>query len=244
MGWYAVYTREMLLLWKKIGRLGYVFSSIVSPFIYLFAFGYGLGGRVQIDGGYLPFLAAGIVGITVMMNSFQQTSSSISTGKLYFKIFQSLILSPISKVEIVLGIVLAGIVRAILFGGLIFLMAWLVFDAALFTTTSLVGAILGAFCFSSLGVIVGLAVKHPDDVSMVNNFFIMPMTFFGGSFFPLDSLPLWLKSIASLFPIGSLNYLFRNPGWDIGTLTAAGLLLVLGLIFFAIGVWLLSRYSE
>ncbi|HAK74898.1 MAG TPA: ABC transporter, partial [Sporomusaceae bacterium] len=31
MGWYAVYSREMLLLWKKIGRMGYVFPSIISP---------------------------------------------------------------------------------------------------------------------------------------------------------------------------------------------------------------------
>lgn len=244
MGWYAVYLREMLLLWKKIGRLGYVFSSIISPFIYLFAFGYGLGNRVSVPGGYLPFLAAGIVGITVMMNSFQQTSSSISTGKLYFRIFQSLVLCPVRKAEVILGIVLAGMARGVMFGALIFLMAWLVFDAALFTTTSLAGAILGSFCFSSLGVIVGLAVKHPDDVSMVNNFFIMPMTFFGGSFFPLDSLPEWLRVIASLFPIGSLNVLFRTPVWDVHTLTAALLLFGLGLAFFLIGVWMFTNYSE
>lgn len=61
MGCYAVYRREMLLLWKKIGRMGYVFPSIISPFIYFFAFGLGLGGRVSVEGGYLPFWQAALL---------------------------------------------------------------------------------------------------------------------------------------------------------------------------------------
>lgn len=244
MGWYAVYQREMLILKNKIGRMGYVFSSIISPFIYLFAFGFGLGKKVDVDGGYLPFLAAGIAGITVMMNSFQQTSSSISTGKLYFHNFQSLVLCPIRSVEVMLGIILAGCVRGILFGALIFTMAWLAFDAANITSTVLIGALLGSFCFSALGAIVGLTVNHPDDVSLVNNFFIMPMTFFGGSFFPLHNLPGWMQAVASLFPIGSLNYLLRHSVWSLEAIEAAALLFLLGVLFFGMAVRMYGRYSE
>ena len=74
MGWYAVYSREMLLLRKKIGKMGYIFSTVISPFIYLLSFGMGLGGRVTVSGGgYLPFLASGIVSMPVIMNAFSQT---------------------------------------------------------------------------------------------------------------------------------------------------------------------------
>ena len=97
MGWYAVYQREMLLLWKKIGRFGYVFSSIIFPFIYLFSFGLGLGNRIDVAGGYLPFLAKGIMGVTVMLNAFQQTSSSVSIGRLYLRTFHSVVLSPVKN---------------------------------------------------------------------------------------------------------------------------------------------------
>ena len=90
----AVYMREMALLQKKMGKLGYIFSAVMFPIIYLFAFGMGIGPVMNnIHGGYLPFLAKGMLSITVMMNAFQQTSLSVSVGRFYFKTFQTLLLS-------------------------------------------------------------------------------------------------------------------------------------------------------
>jgi len=244
MGWYAVYSREMIILWKKIGRMGYVFSSIISPFIYLFAFGLGLGNRVNIDGGYLPFLISGIVGITVMMNAFQQTSSSVSVGRLYYRSFQSVVLSPVPIGEVIFGIVLAGAVRGVLFGGLIFTIAWLVFGVVNLSIIGFWGIMLGSFCFASLGVVVGMLVNNPDDVSLVNNFFITPMIFFGGSFFPLQNLPPWLATLATIFPIGAINTLLRALTWNVNTLWAASTLVLLTGCFFGWAAWLYQRYSE
>ena len=244
MGWYAVFSREVLILYKKIGQMGYVFSSIISPFIYLFAFGYGLGSRVEVAGGYLPFLAGGIIGITVMINAFQQTATSVSVGKMYYHIFQNLVLSPIRDFEVIFGIIGAGMLRGIFFGGLIFIMAWLVFGAVSLHLSLLAGAVFGSFCFAALGVIVGLLVRQPDDVAFVNNFIIMPMTFFGGSFFPVDSLPEALRVLVMIFPIGALNRLMRSPVWDESMLTASLVLVLLGLLFFWVSVLLYRRYSE
>ncbi len=244
MGVYAVFSREMLLLYKKIGRMGYIFSSIISPFIYLFAFGYGLGNRVEVAGGYLPFLAGGIIAITIMVNAFQQTASSISVGRMYYHIFQSLVLSPVRAVEVILGIVLSGVVRGVFFGSLIFLMAWGVFGAITFRATLVAGAFLGAFCFAALGVIVGLLVSQPDDVAFVNNFLIMPMTFFGGSFFPVENLPRVAQHIVMFFPIGALNRIMRSATWEPGLWQSVLTLVGLGLVFFAAGVALYRRYSE
>lgn len=244
MGWYAVFSREVLILYKKIGQMGYVFSSIISPFIYLFAFGYGLGSRVEVAGGYLPFLAGGIIGITVMINAFQQTATSVSVGKMYYHIFQNLVLSPIRDFEVIFGIIGAGMLRGIFFGGLIFIMAWLVFGAVSLHLSLLAGAVFGSFCFAALGVIVGLLVRQPDDVAFVNNFIIMPMTFFGGSFFPVDSLPEALRVLVMIFPISALNRLMRSPVWDDSMLTASLVLVLLGLVFFWVSVLFYRRYSE
>ena len=243
-GCYAVFYREALMLYKRIGRMGYIFSSIISPFIYLFAFGFGLGKRVEVEGGYLPFLAGGIIAITIMINSFQQTASSISAGRTYYHIFQNLVLSPISDLAVIFGIAACGMMRGLFFGGLIYTMAWLVFDAAHFTLTILAGAVFGSFCFAALGIIVGLVVNQPDDVSFVNNFFIMPMTFFGGSFFPVDSLPGYLQVVVQLFPIGALNRLMRATAWSGEMTNAVLLLLALGICFTVIAVGKYRQYSE
>jgi ABC-2 type transport system permease protein len=244
MGWYAVYSREMLLLRKKIGKMGYIFSTVISPFIYLLSFGMGLGERVAVGGGYLPFLASGIVGMTVIMNAFSQTATSISGGRLYYHNFQSIVLSPVRSGEVVLGMVLGGIVRGILFGGLVLAVARIVFGAGELTVTGIIGILLGASCFSALGMVVGLLVKQPDDVSFINNLFITPMVFFGGAFFPLQNLPPWLAAIAGLLPIGAVNTLLRAPGWDAGVLAAAGILAGLTICFVSWSLWLYHRYSE
>ena len=128
MDWLAVYNREMALLQKKMGKLGYIFSTVMFPLIYLFAFGLGIGSIVQVDGGYLAFLAKGMLSITVMMNAFQQTALSVSVGRFYFKTFQTLLLSPISSLQIIIGITFAGVTRGFIAGGLIYMVAMVFFD--------------------------------------------------------------------------------------------------------------------
>lgn len=244
MGWYAVFRREMLLLWKKIGKLGYVFSATLSPLIYLFAFGLGLGGRVSIEGGYIAFLISGIVSITVMLNAFQQTSLSVSVGRLYFKTFQNLVLSPVTSGQVVAGIVLAGAVRGVLLGGLVFVLARAAFGAGGLSLQAVCAMVLGSLCFAALGVVVGMAVRDPDDISLLMNFLIMPMIFFGGAFFPLQNLPPWLSAVVGASPIGIINALMRANAWHNDALWAAATLTLLTGVLFAGGVWLVGRYSE
>ena len=184
MGWYAVYRREMLLMKKKIGKFGHVFSSVLFPIIYLFAFGMGLGSRVDVQGGYVPFLAKGILGVTVMMNAFQQTSLSVSVSRLHFRTFQTVIMSPVSPVQIGLGIVLAGVTRGVLMGAVLYSVAYLTFDAPGLSSVGMIGMVLSAFCFAALGLAIGLWVSDPDEISLVNNFIITPMTFFLRFIFP------------------------------------------------------------
>lgn len=243
MGWYAVYVREMVLMKKKIGKLGHVFSSILFPVIYLFAFGLGLGSRVDVPGGYVPFLAKGILGITVMLNAFQQTSLATSVSRLHFHTFQTLVMSPISPLQTGLGIVLAGVTRGLLMGTLLYSIAYFLFDAPALSTIGIAGMVLTAFCFASLGMAVGLWVSDPDEISLVNNFLITPMIFFCGSFFPIKNLPVFVKPVVAALPLSLANNLLRTEVWEsaaqpILLLGIAGILVLLG------GVQMLKQYNE
>ena len=243
-GWMAVYCREMLLMQKKIGKLGYVFSSVMFPVIYLFAFGLGLGSRVEVSGGYVPFLAKGIVSLTVMLNAFQQTSLSVSAGRLYFRTFQTVILSPVPALQIAGGIALAGLTRGIMMGGLVYAVAWAAFGVPALSGVAVTGMVLSAFCFAAFGIAVGLRIADPDEISLVNNFVITPMIFFCGSFFPVQNLPDMLQMLVSALPLSIANSLIRLEFWSSAAAFKALILAAMGSGFLLWAVRSLKKYNE
>ncbi|WP_303996340.1 ABC transporter permease [Megamonas hypermegale] len=244
MGWLAVYGREMTLLGKKMGKLGYIFSTVMFPLIYLFAFGLGIGSVIQVNGGYLPFLAKGMLSITVMMNSFQQTALSVSVGRFYFKTFQTLLLSPVPPFQIILGITLAGVTRGFAAGGMIYLIAMIFFDVPMLSFAGIIGILLSALCFGVLGIAIGLWIKNPDALSSVINFIITPMTFFCGTFFPLHNLPAALQSIVGVLPLTLANNLLRSNGFNANIVADIVILTIITAILFVLGIYQLKNYHE
>lgn len=244
MGWLAVYEREMRLLWRKIGTPGYLLSTLLFPLIYLFAFGWGLGGDLRVEGGYLPYLTKGMLALTVLLNSFQQTALSVSIGRFYFHTLQTVVVSPVSALETVLGITLAGVTRALAAGAIVYGVASIAFGAPTLRWEGILGLVLSALCFGALGIAVGLWVDNPDALSMVINCIITPMTFFCGSFFPVEKLPEGVRFVAAYLPLTLSNQLLRAQGWTADVLWAAGALAVLALLAFYLGVRRLEVYSE
>lgn len=244
MGWYVVYWRELILMKKKMGKLGYVFSSVMFPIIYLFAFSWGLGARVDISGGYIPFLAKGILGITVMLNSFQQTSLSTSVGRIYFKTLQTLILSPIPLIQVAGGLTLAGATRGLVMGGVVYGIAWLFFAVPPLSVAALGAMVLSAFFFAALGLVVGLWVSDPDELSLVNNFIMTPMIFFGGSFFPVEQLPVFVRDVVAVLPLSLVNGLLRQNVWDEMAILKVLLLSVFVFVMLLLATNRLNAYNE
>ena len=244
MEWFAVYSREMVLLQKKMGKLGYIFSTVMFPLIYLFAFGLGIGSVLQVDGGYLSFLAKGMLSITVMMNSFQQTALSVSVGRFYFKTFQTLLLSPISSVQIIVGITFAGVTRAFIAGGMIYLIAMVFFDVQMLSMAGIIGILLSSVCFGILGIAIGLWIKNPDALSSVINFIITPMIFFCGTFFPLNNLPSVLQSVIGILPLTLANNLLRSEGFSTDILADIMILVIITAVLFVLGNYQLKNYHE
>ena len=241
----AVYMREMALLQKKMGKLGYIFSAVMFPIIYLFAFGMGIGPVMNnIHGGYLPFLAKGMLSITVMMNAFQQTALSVSVGRFYFKTFQTLLLSPISAFQVILGITLAGVTRGFIAGGIIYIIAMVFFDVPMLNLWGFLGILLSAFCFGILGIAIGLWIKNPDALSSVINFIITPMTFFCGTFFPLYNLPDWLQIVVGILPLTLANNLLRTEVFSMYSLLDMIYLIIITLILLVISRYQLKNYNE
>ena len=181
-------------------------SGLISPIIYILAFGLGLGSSLpkpNIGSNYLEFILPGMVALSSMTISFGGTTFSICGDRLFSKTFEELLLVPIHPLALHLGKVLAGVVRGLMTSGSVILVAVLFtgnvwgFLNPLFLLT----LILNCAVFAGLGVIVGLRVRSLESVGLFNNFLIVPMSFLGATFFDPAALPAGLKVVVYLLPL-------------------------------------------
>lgn len=244
-GWVPIFWREMILFRRRLLRLGYLFSTMVAPIIYLIAFGWGLGHRVRVGGvDYLTFLIPGLAAMSSMNNSYTWVASSINLNRIYFKTFQIFIQAPIRSSSIMIGEVLAAMVKGLFASVLIVAIGF--FSSPHFRINGFLVAtlLLNCFLFASLGVITGMRSKSHEDTATYANFFIMPMAFFSGTFFPLDYIPDLLRWVVYLLPLTHANILIRKEALDAEGI--ASLLVLCGYAgaFFFYGSRLIRRYSE
>ena len=198
-GMLAIYEREMLILRKRFFRQ--LASMSVSPLLYLVAFGLGMGRSLKVgDHSYLEFLVPGLVAMNSMMQAFA-IASEINIARFYWHIFEEFQAAPISNISYVTGEVLAGITRALLSAVLIVLIAALSGVVLTYNFYFWLAVALNGFVFASLAVGLAMLVKSHSDQALLTNFFITPMAFLGGTFFPEDRMPQWAQYCLHLLPL-------------------------------------------
>jgi ABC-2 type transport system permease protein len=184
-------------------------SGLVSPLIYILAFGLGLGSSIDrvappaVGDSYLEFILPGMVALSSMVISFGGTTFSICGERLFTKNFEEMLLYPIHPLALHLGKMLAGIVRGMLTAASVIVVA-ILFTRDVWSFINplfLVLLVLNCAVFAGLGIIVGLNVKSLESVGLFNNFLIVPMSFLGGTFFDPVTLPGLLKGIVYLLPL-------------------------------------------
>ncbi|GAB5047403.1 ABC transporter permease [Thermodesulfovibrio sp. TK110] len=244
--WYPVFIKEMLQFKRKLLRLGYIFSAMMAPIIYLVTFGLGLGRTVKLSEGtdYLTFLLPGLVAMSSMNNSYSWVASSLNLSRLYFKTFQVYIQSPIKPFSIMIGEVLAGMVKGLFASLLIIAVGFVVPSKFSINLIFVLTLLLNCFMFACLGVITGMITKSHEDTATYSNFFIMPMAFFSGTFFSLDRIPMIFKPIIYIMPLTHTNILIRKTFIDTEGVVSLFVIIFYCVSFFLIGSFLMKRYSE
>ncbi|MEH1971452.1 ABC transporter permease [Nostoc sp.] len=184
-------------------------SGLISPLIYILAFGLGLGNSIKPGSGisgnydnYLEFILPGMVALSSMTISFGGTTFSICGDRLFTKTFEELLLTPIQPLALHIGKMLAGVVRGLMTSGSVILVALLLTGNWNFLNPLfLLLVVLNCAVFAGLGVIVGLSVRSLESVGLYNNFIIIPMSFLGATFFDPATLPAALKVVVYLLPL-------------------------------------------
>jgi ABC-2 type transport system permease protein len=100
--------------------------------------------------------------------------------------------------------------------------------------------VCGTLSFMSLGLLAGALAKTAEGAVNMANFFVLPMAFLSGSFFPLEGAPSWLQTVSQLMPLrhlndGMLDVMVRGEG-PRAALLPMGILLGFALVVTLIAV--------
>jgi lipooligosaccharide transport system permease protein len=231
-----------------------IFSSFLSPALFLTAMGLGLGSYVSSSavpalGGvsYLAFLAPGLLAATAMQAASFEATFPIMGGLVWNKVFHAMYATPISPRDIALGNLL-WIVARLTFICTVFTLVIVLFGAAAspLVVLAIPAAVLTGMAFAAPIAAFSATQKTPDRFSSIFRFGITPLFLFSGTFFPLASLPAVLQPLAWLTPLYHGVALTR--GLSLGTIVDDPLFALVHLAallaFIAVGTWAAIRTIE
>lgn len=240
---YTLFYKEVLRFVKVL--LQTLGAPIVTAVLYLAVFGQALEGRVNVFPGvsYTDFLVPGLVMMSVIQNAFANSSSSLIqskvTGNLVF-----ILLAPLSHLEFFAAFVGAAILRGLLVGLGVYLVAMPFTSVTVAHPLLLVlFAVLGAAVPAVLGVIAGVWALKFDQLAGFQNFVILPLSFLSGVFYSLRSLPDFWRELSHLNPffyaIDGFRYAFFGAG-DVSPWVSLSVIAGFFLVLSAITLYLLK----
>ena len=231
----TVFWRDWIVLRRRLAK--FILSRMVAPILYLVAFGWGLGRSIQVESGtYLDFLVPGILALNSMNISFNSITP-VHAERVYHKSLEEYILAPIWPDAFVIGKTLAAILRGLISSAIILILAALFGAHLTLSPLFLLILILNCAIFAEIGFIAAMKINTFEEMSQVNTYILLPMSFLCGTFFKATALPDAVRVVIECLPLTHTSYLLR--GLATGTPTALSSLLVL--ILYTIGGWLLAR---
>jgi len=178
-------------------------SPLVTTVLYFAVFGWSLGSRLrEVEGvPYARFIVPGLVALGVVSNAYLNTASSLFVMKLQGTIID-LLVSPLSYGEILAGFVAAAVLRALLVGGVMWVVAGFFagFELA-HPATAVLLLVLVAVAFAALGFITAVWATTFEQVNFFPTFFITPLTFLGGVFYSVKMLPPAMRGFTLVNPV-------------------------------------------
>lgn len=218
-------------------------TSMVTPLLYMLAFGYGLGNGVTMGGvEYIAFMIPGVISITTLSSTFDTVSHKIMVQKRFYESFDEMLLCPISKSAIILGRSILGVVKGLMCGTILTILGCC-FTSDLHITVWLFAMIaVSSFVFSILGVAAGILVEDLVHMSIFTTFVILPMTFLCGTMFSMETLPSIVRGFIDLLPLSQTSSCIRALAldWEFPLMNFL-ILLVYGIAFYAIAFFALRK---
>lgn len=207
----TVMWRDWIVLHRRLKK--FILSRLVTPVLYLVAFGWGLGKNINLaSGSYLDFLVPGIIALNTMNVSYMSITT-VHAERVYHKSLEEYLSAPIEPAAFVIGKILSAVVRALISTALIMGVA-LSFGASLnFFSEPLnffIVVVLNSVIFASVCFCAALKVQTYEELAQVNTYLLMPMSFLCGTFFSTAELPNVVRFVIEILPLTHTSYLLRE----------------------------------
>ena len=231
---YSILWADLMAL-KRRG-LRFLITTLVSPLLYLVAFGWGLGRGMSLNGtSYLEFVIPGIIALTAMTISFNGAGNRLNVDRLFYKSFDECLMAPIGLTSLLMGKALIGVFRGLLSSVAFLVVALLIAPAMHIGPLFLVGLVLTCLTFAFLGVLAALLARSHEDMATFGSLILMPMTFLGGTFFSLSQVPVGLKYALYILPLTHASLFLRAAALDQPLPWTSFLALVAFFVIFLLG---------
>jgi ABC-2 type transport system permease protein len=197
---YVVANKDALIYYLKPPVISF---GIVFPMFFYLAFA---AGRAVPQEALVP----GVVAMALFFTA-SAVEPLVTPWERNARTYERLVTSPASLEAILCGDVLAGLVFGVVLSLVPLALGVGVAGAAIRNGWPLVlGIVLGALAFSSLGVLMAApSTDTPSQVMMLSNLTRLPLIFISGVFVPHAEMPRWGRLLSPLSPLSYSADLIR-----------------------------------
>ena len=243
IGFQTLLYKEILRFWKV--AIQTVAAPVLTALLYLLIFSQALRDSTQPFPGvsYVQFLIPGLAMMSMLQNAFANSSSSLVQSKITGNIL-FILLPPLTHWDFFLAYLFAAIVRAVIVGLGVILVALFAAHVPLYNALWIVAfALLGSGMLGVLGIIAGIWADKFDQMAAFQNFIIVPLTFLSGVFYSIHSLPPFWQAVSKLNPffymIDGFRYGFFGVA-DVSPWLSLGVTSASFVLLSGITLWLLK----
>ncbi len=201
---------------REYGRIIRIWGQTILPpaitaTLYFIIFGKLIGQRIGDMHGhsYIQYIAPGLIMMTIITNSFGNVASSFFGAK-FGKHIEELLVSPMPNALIVTGYVAGGMVRGLMVGLVVTIIALLFTHLHIEHPLLVISAVvLASMIFSLAGMVNAVFAKNFDQINFIPTFILTPLVYLGGVFYSLSFLPPLAQQLSHLNPILYMVNAFR-----------------------------------
>lgn len=238
--------KRHLLAYRRTWKVSISFNFF-EPFFYLTAFGFGLGAYIQPMEGmsYVEYLAPGLIASSAMFATAYECTYGIFIRMEYQKAYHAIAATPASIDDAVMGDMLFGAFKSVIYGAVILLVISAMGLTASFWSLLILPVLaLSGLLFAGISATWTGLVPNIDSFNYFFSLLLTPLYLLSGVFFPITGMPVIVQKIAWFSPLYHLVNITRGlVSGNVGIYLAADItwLLIASLLILPVPIYLLRR---